>query len=217
MPRVPTLTKAYLGSPILTYEVIFATDLVPHCDTREQILKGCECEFVSGEWGCGRLVTDSCDTLRSGGDTGCHIRRTTSRGQAHPLGDRSMGWSLVKWHFRTIEKFIVGSWPEVYVGLDPTPHNFNWSYPHLTTTTTTLLSPPIGDLKVFYTPPSSSPHMRDSKVFWSLVILYYFSPKHYTRVICVLSQRFLCILTHTDNIREFFWELSFDYVLWEWS
>ena len=32
----------------MTYEVIFATDLVPHCDTREQILKRCECEFVSG-------------------------------------------------------------------------------------------------------------------------------------------------------------------------
>ena len=37
---------------------------------------------------------------------------------------------------------------------------------------TPLLSPPTGDLKVFYTLLSSSPHMWDSKVFSSLVILY---------------------------------------------
>ena len=60
--------------------------------------------------------------------------------------------------FRFIIKLIVGSWPEVYVGLDPTPHNFNWSYlpPH------------------HHHHPHHHPH-RGFKGVLSLGILYYFS------------------------------------------
>ena len=95
--------------------------------------------------------------------------------------------------------FIVGSWPEVYVGLDPTPHNFNWSYPPPHYHPPPPLPSHRGFIGVLYTTVLLPSHARFKGVLILSDSLLFFAQALYASYLCFVT----AIPVYFDSHRQY--------------